>query len=164
MPVSTGRGGDGDRESGLEAAGMSEVFLHLRAERVQAGKPLIRSNPSKQMDLQRESVEFAIGGLQEVNLAARLHARQRRPGTDVDERVRGDDGAECVGEVDPRGGEHDVRVHGQIGGWKPECPADPVTGPDGPEKHRRPAEKLRGLLDLPGLQVGADSRAADGSA
>lgn len=164
MLVSTGCGRDRDRKGSLEAAGMSEVVLHLRAERVEAGEPSILPDPSKQVDLKREPVEFAIGGREEVNLAARLYARQRRPGAYVDQRVGRNDSAERVGEVDPRGGEHDVRVHGQIGGREPERPADPVAGLDCPEQHRRPAEKLRGALDLPGLQVSADSRAAHGSA
>ena len=148
MLVSTGCGRDGDRKGPREAASLRKVVQHLRAERVEAGKRSVLSDASEEMDLKGEPVELPIGRREEVNLASRLGARHRRPGADVDQRVRGTDGAERVGEVDPRGGDEDTRVHRQVGGRKPESPAEPITGLDRPEKHRRTAEKLGGAFDL----------------
>jgi len=164
MHVSTGRGSDGDRKRGLEAPSLREVVLHLGAERVEAGKPPVLSNASEQMDLKGEPIELPIGGREEVDLAPRLCARHRRPGADVEERMRGRHGAERVSEVNSRGGEDYARVHRQVGGRKPESPANPVAGLDCPEKHRRAPEKLGGALDLSRSQKGADPRTAHGSA
>src|SRR6516165_3969117 len=133
------------------------IRSNLRLQRVETGKFLLRPDEIDESDAQMAAVKIDIG-VEEVCLEPRHEAANCRAQADICHAADGAAGERMVGPVtaNPHGvyaeRRMEIVVEPEIGSWKADRPATPITGRHPPVDFPEAAEKRCRLARLPRFQ------------
>ena len=146
-----------------EVFGGLDVSGNLVLERGERRERPILPEAFEEVNLDRPPVEALREIGEKVKLASAIAFgfRKRRPPPDVEEAVAPPATLdECMGEVDPIGGEEDPGVEVEVGSRIAEPSPDAFPADDAPLENRWAAEEIGRVADATLAEQTADSRAA----
>ena len=146
------------REQGVRRL---NVGRDLSAERLQRRKRSIVTDFLQQVNLDRTTVEFAIGDIEEEELASVGGIVERGPAPEIQQSARAEPGPESVDRVDAVRGEQDVGIEAEVRGRESKCRSEAVSVHDGPDKERRTSQARPCRRQVRVFQSVANPRAGD---